>query len=100
MLAHLAILPQLRIGSRAIPPQALLLSAAFMFCAVVSAVCVGFGRLGGGSLSELRRRLIDGTAGGMILLAAGSWRWRIGSGNGCPVRYACRTPTLTGTTLG
>ena len=27
---------------------------------------------GGGSLSELRRRLIDGTAGGMILLAAGS----------------------------
>lgn len=74
MLVYLAILPQFmdrQQGNTTV--QALLLSAAFMFwCAVVySAVCVGFGRLGGGSLSELRRRLIDGTAGGMILLAAG-----------------------------
>jgi threonine/homoserine/homoserine lactone efflux protein len=53
--------------------QAVVLSAAFMFwCAVVYAsLCLALGRVGRRRLSATRRRLIDGSAGGMVLIAAG-----------------------------
>lgn len=74
MMMYVAVLPQFmdRQGDDA-TLQAIALSATFMFwCAVVySAASIGFSRVAAGRLSEGRRRLIDGTAGGMILIAAG-----------------------------
>jgi threonine/homoserine/homoserine lactone efflux protein len=74
MMVYLAILPQFmdrQVGNTTV--QAVILSAAFIFwCAVVySGICVAMGRAGGAGLSEPRRRLMDGAAGGMILVAAG-----------------------------
>ncbi|HTK00287.1 MAG TPA: LysE family translocator [Bordetella sp.] len=74
MMVYLAILPQFmdrQAGNTTL--QAVILSAAFIFwCAVVySGICVAMGRAGGASLSDARRRLMDGAAGGMILVAAG-----------------------------
>ena len=74
MMVYIAILPQFmdRQGGNA-TLQAIVLSAAFLFwCAVVYyALCFALGRAGRGRLSDTRRRLIDGSAGGMVLVAAG-----------------------------
>ena len=74
MMVYVAILPQFmdRHGGNA-TLQAVVLSAVFMFwCAVVYAsLCVALGRIGRRRLSDTRRRMIDGSAGGMILIAAG-----------------------------
>ncbi|CZT37900.1 LysE family translocator [Rhizobium sp. 9140] len=74
MMIYVAILPQFmdhQAGN--VTLQAISLSLAFMFwCAVVySILSLTLSRLGGGHLNDKKRRLIDGTAGGMILLAAG-----------------------------
>jgi threonine/homoserine/homoserine lactone efflux protein len=73
MMVYVAILPQFmdRHGNATL--QAVVLSAAFMFwCAVVYAsLCLALGRVGRGKLSDKRRRVIDGSAGGMVLVAAG-----------------------------
>jgi len=74
MMVYVAILPQFMDshGGNA-TLQAVLLSAAFMFwCAVVyAAVSLTLGRVGRRRLSDRRRRMIDGSAGGMVLVAAG-----------------------------
>lgn len=74
MMVYVAILPQFmdQHGGN-VTLQAVILSAVFMFwCAVVySAICAGVGRMGGRALSDRKRRVIDGTAGGMVLAAAG-----------------------------
>jgi threonine/homoserine/homoserine lactone efflux protein len=74
MMVYVAILPQFmdRDGGNA-TLQAVVLSAVFLFwCAVVySAVSLALGRAGRRRLSDTRRRLIDGSAGGMVLIAAG-----------------------------
>jgi threonine/homoserine/homoserine lactone efflux protein len=74
MMVYVAILPQFmdRHGGNA-TLQAVLLSAAFMFwCAIVyAAVSLTLGRVGRRRLSDRRRRMIDGSAGGMVLVAAG-----------------------------
>lgn len=74
MMVYVAILPQFmdRHAGNA-TAQAVVLSAAFMFwCAVVYAsLCLALGRVGRRRLSDKRRRLIDGSAGGMVLVAAG-----------------------------
>ena len=73
-MIYVAIIPQfMNLQASDVRLQAIVLSFAFMFwCAVVySAICAVLGRLGSGSLSEAKRRMIDGTAGGMILMAAG-----------------------------
>ncbi len=74
MMVYLAILPQFmdpQSGDSTL--QAVLLSAVFMaWCTVIySLVGIGLGRLGAQGLSSARRRLVDGTAGALILLAAG-----------------------------
>ncbi|MCS0631761.1 LysE family translocator [Telluria mixta] len=73
MMVYVAILPQFmdRHGNTTL--QAVVLSAAFMFwCAVVYAsLCLALGRVGRRRLSDTRRRVIDGSAGGMVLVAAG-----------------------------
>ncbi len=74
MMVYVAVLPQFMDQHGSATLQAVILSAAFMFwCALVySAVCIALARVGGrGSLSDMRRRIIDGMAGGMILMAAG-----------------------------
>lgn len=74
LMVYLAILPQF-IGRQAGDPtlQALLLSAIFMFwCAIVySGVCLALDRVGAAGLSDTRRRVMDGGAGALILMAAG-----------------------------
>jgi threonine/homoserine/homoserine lactone efflux protein len=74
MMVYVAILPQFmdRQGGNA-TLQAVVLSAVFMFwCAVVyAAVSLALGRVGRRGFSDTRRRLIDGSAGGMVLVAAG-----------------------------
>ena len=74
MMVYVAILPQFmdRHGGNA-TLQAVLLSAAFMFwCGVVyAAVSLALGRVGRRRFSDTRRRMIDGGAGGMVLVAAG-----------------------------
>ena len=74
MMVYVAILPQFmdRHGGNA-TLQAVVLSAAFMFwCAVVyTSLCLALGRVGRRRLSDTRRRVIDGSAGGMVLVAAG-----------------------------
>jgi threonine/homoserine/homoserine lactone efflux protein len=74
MMVYVAILPQFmdRHGGNA-TLQAVVLSAVFMFwCAVVYAsLCLALGRVGRRRLSDTRRRVIDGSAGGMVLVAAG-----------------------------
>jgi threonine/homoserine/homoserine lactone efflux protein len=73
MMVYVAILPQFmdRHGNTTL--QAVVLSAAFMFwCAVVYAsLSLALGRVGRRRLSDTRRRVIDGSAGGMVLVAAG-----------------------------
>lgn len=73
MMVYVAILPQFMDERGNVTVQALVLSAVFMFwCAIVySAICFAIGRAGKRQLSAKRRRLIDGTAGGMVLMAAG-----------------------------
>jgi threonine/homoserine/homoserine lactone efflux protein len=74
VMVYLAILPQFMDPHRGgATLQAMALSGVFMFwCAVVySAICIVLGRVGKGRLGDARRRLIDGAAGGMILMAAG-----------------------------
>lgn len=74
MMVYVAILPQFmdRHGDGT-TLQAVALSAAFMFwCAVVyTSLCLALGRVGGRKLSDKRRRVLDGSAGGMVLIAAG-----------------------------
>jgi threonine/homoserine/homoserine lactone efflux protein len=74
MMVYVAVLPQFmdRHGGET-TLQAAALSAAFMFwCAVVyTSLCLALGRVGGRKLSDKRRRVIDGSAGGMVLVAAG-----------------------------
>jgi threonine/homoserine/homoserine lactone efflux protein len=74
MMVYVAILPQFmdRHGADT-TLQAVALSAAFMFwCAVVyTSLCLALGRVGGRKLSDKRRRVLDGSAGGMVLIAAG-----------------------------
>lgn len=74
MMIYIAILPQFmshRSGSSTL--QAVILSGTFMlWCAIVySLISLAVARVGGGSLSDARRRIVDGAAGGMILMAAG-----------------------------
>lgn len=74
MMIYLAILPQFMSPEGNAALSAILLSTAFMFwCAVVySMLSVAIGRAGGMRiLSDMRCRVIDGTAGGMTQLAAG-----------------------------
>lgn len=74
MMVYVAILPQFMDHQGSATLQAITLSAVFMlWCALVySTVCIALARMGGrGSLSNMRRRIIDGVAGGMILMAAG-----------------------------
>lgn len=73
MMIYVAILPQFMDHQGNVTVQAVTLSVAFMFwCGLVySILSAALSCLGGGNLSDRRRRLIDGTAGGMILLAAG-----------------------------
>jgi threonine/homoserine/homoserine lactone efflux protein len=74
MMVYVAILPQFmdRHGGNT-TLQAVVLSAAFMFwCAVVYAsLSLALGRAGQRRLNDTRRRVIDGSAGGMVLVAAG-----------------------------
>jgi threonine/homoserine/homoserine lactone efflux protein len=74
MMVYVAILPQFmdRHGGNA-TLQAVVLSAVFLFwcAAVYSALSLVLGRAGRRRLSDTRRRLIDGSAGGMVLVAAG-----------------------------
>ena len=70
MLVYLAILPQFMDRQQG-NTTAGAAAVGGVHVLVRGGVFGGVRRLGGGSLSELRRRLIDGTAGGMILLAAG-----------------------------
>lgn len=73
MMVYVAILPQFMDRHDNATLQAVALSAAFMFwCAVVYAsLCLALGRVGRRRLSDTRRRVIDGSAGGMVLVAAG-----------------------------
>lgn len=74
MMIYIAILPQfMNHQDSDVTLQAIVLSATFMFwCAVVySVMCLILGRLDTGCLKVSRRRVIDGTAGAMILIAAG-----------------------------
>lgn len=72
-MIYVAILPQFMNQQGNATLQAVLLSLAFMFwCAVVYAVLsITLARVGAGRLSDQKRRLIDCSAGGMILFAAG-----------------------------
>ena len=73
MMVYVAILPQFMDPHGNATLQAVVLSAAFMFwCAVVyAAVSLALGRVGRRQFSDVRRRMIDGGAGGMVLVAAG-----------------------------
>ncbi|MEA3537148.1 LysE family translocator [Rhizobium sp. CC-YZS058] len=73
MMIYVAILPQFMDHQGNVTLQAVTLSLAFMFWygVVYTILSLALSRLGGGNLSDKKRRLIDGTAGGMILLAAG-----------------------------
>ncbi|MCF6370817.1 LysE family translocator [Rhizobium sp. TRM95001] len=73
MLIYVAVLPQFIDQKGDVTLQAITLSAAFIFwCGVVYLILsITFSRLGGRSLSERGKRLADGAAGGLILLAAG-----------------------------
>ncbi|WP_433735824.1 LysE family translocator [Pseudomonas putida] len=73
MMVYIAILPQFMDQHGAHPAmQPVILSAIFMFwCVVVySAISIALGRIGKEKFTDKRRRQVDGTAGGMILLAA------------------------------
>lgn len=74
MMIYVAILPQFMDHQGNVTLQAIILSVTFMlWCAVVySTLCIALARVGGpGSLNDKRRRIVDGVAGGMILMAAG-----------------------------
>jgi threonine/homoserine/homoserine lactone efflux protein len=73
MMVYVAILPQFmdQHGGH-LTLQAVILSAVFMFwvAVVYSAICIAVGRVAGRELSDKKRRVIDGSAGGMVLMAA------------------------------
>jgi len=74
MMVYVAILPQFMDKQDSIALQAAVLSAVFIgWCALVyTAVCVFASAVGAKArLSDGRRRIVDGSAGGMILMAAG-----------------------------
>lgn len=73
MLIYVAVLPQFMDQQVDVKLQAIALSAAFIFwCGVIySILSITLPRLGGGNLSESGKRLADGVAGGIILVAAG-----------------------------
>jgi threonine/homoserine/homoserine lactone efflux protein len=73
LMIYVAILPQCMDQTGNATLQAIVLSVTFMlWCGVVySILSVALARVGSGNLSDRRRRLIDRTAGGLILLAAG-----------------------------
>jgi hypothetical protein len=74
MMIYIAILPQLMDKHSSVKMQAAILSATFIFwCAVIYTIIV-FSVSSMGSkvaLSDTRRGIVDGCAGGMILMAAG-----------------------------
>lgn len=74
MMIYIAILPQFMDRHGDVTVQAAILSATFIaWCLVVySTLAFVLGAIGSrGGLSERRRRIVDGGAGGMNLLAAG-----------------------------
>jgi len=74
MLVYLAILPNFIHTGESVAVQALTLSAIFIVsCAIVySLVGITMGAMGQrGTFSDVRRRWVEGTAGGLLLLAAG-----------------------------
>jgi threonine/homoserine/homoserine lactone efflux protein len=74
MMVYVAILPQFMDKQDSITIQAAVLSAAFIFwCALVyTALCIILSTVGSkAGFSDRRRRVVDGGAGGLILLAAG-----------------------------
>ncbi|QND51486.1 LysE family translocator [Phyllobacterium sp. 628] len=73
MMIYFAILPQFIHPGGSVPLQAAILSAAFIFwCGTVYTVLsLAIGRIGSRStLSDRRRRMIEGGAGGMLIAAA------------------------------
>lgn len=74
MMVYVAILPQFMDKQDSIALQAAVLSTVFiLWCALVyTAVCVLLSAVGSKiGFSDRRRRVVDGGAGGMILMAAG-----------------------------
>jgi threonine/homoserine/homoserine lactone efflux protein len=74
MMVYVAILPQFMDKQDSIALQAAVLSAVFIgWCALAyTAVCVLASAVGAkAGLSDGRRRIVDGSAGGMMLMAAG-----------------------------
>jgi threonine/homoserine/homoserine lactone efflux protein len=74
MLVYLAILPNFIHTGESVASQAIALSTIFISsCAIVYAlVGVATGTMGRrGTFSDVRRRWIEGTAGGLLLIAAG-----------------------------
>ncbi|MDR6635663.1 threonine/homoserine/homoserine lactone efflux protein [Phyllobacterium sp. 1468] len=74
MMIYFAILPQFMQQGRSIPPQALVLSAIFIaLCGIVYAsMSLGIAAVGrNGGFSDCRRRWVEGTAGALLLMAAG-----------------------------
>jgi threonine/homoserine/homoserine lactone efflux protein len=74
MMIYVAILPQFMNERSSITIQAIVLSAVFIsWCALVyTALCVVLSAIGSrGGFSDRGRRIVDGGAGGLILLAAG-----------------------------
>lgn len=74
MMVYIAILPQFMDKHGSIALQAAVLSAVFIvWCAFIyTGLCVALSALGAkGTVSERRRKIVDGGAGGLILLAAG-----------------------------
>ena len=74
MMIYFAILPQFIDHTRAIAPQAAILSAIFVgLCGLVYAVLSFAIAAAGkrGRFSDRRRRLIEGSAGGLLIVAAG-----------------------------
>jgi threonine/homoserine/homoserine lactone efflux protein len=74
VLVYVAVLPQFMVPGGDAALQAVKLSAAFIgLCALVYAgagIAIGIASAAG-CLSDRNRRLLDGSAGGMILVAAG-----------------------------
>ncbi|WP_130269710.1 LysE family translocator [Phyllobacterium myrsinacearum] len=74
MMIYFAILPQFIQPGSSIALQAAILSAVFvLWCAVVYVILsLAIGRLAGrGGFNDRRRRMVEGGAGGLLLVAAG-----------------------------
>jgi threonine/homoserine/homoserine lactone efflux protein len=74
MMIYFAILPQFMQHGGSIPLQALILSAIFIaLCGIVyTSVSLGTAVVGrNGGFSDCRRRWVEGTAGALLLIAAG-----------------------------